>query len=652
MSSETISIILQTRDRLPYTRRCLTTLAQTIGTVEWVIVDNGSGEDTAAFLQRWRSASQTNCTILRNEHDPGGSRARNQGLQAACGTHVLFLDNDVYLEDPRWLELLLEPLRNDGDIVAGTPLLLFPGAPTLVQSAGGGVTRTGRFGLLGRGLPDDGQLSGTHARAWGPTACLLVRSDALRAVGGFDEAFDPVSLCEDVDLCCRLRAQGGRIVLAGDSRLRHYEGTTFQHIEGDNLTCWKRHARVIRNRWRELMELGPVHEDGDLAWRPLIKHYENLEQARVRLATPEEATARDLSFFATTPTIGRRRRQVRVGVAGCGAVALRGALPGLSPSGSSRAGEAAPFLAFDGAADVRITGVADVEGDRAQAAAGRFDVLHSERSIEQLLDRVPMEGLVVCTPPHSHLAGARAAFDRDVSVLVEKPAATTREELEILLDSYRRNADLLCTVNLPWAHHPAVGVLAQAIRGGRLGDVVGVDALFEHSGPEAWSASASWQRNPRSGGIVRDLGPHVVCVVEALLARTVGPLTASRQIGENRASATGLAGEAALAVEVGWDAPHPRFVVDVRGTLARTRLQLVPWKAATGVGGIRLESLRGAPAVELDVSSSPVAGGPYRAFVAGIRDGVPAPTELSAVAAGLGTVLDWAQTRDAAAVEP
>lgn len=55
-------------------------------------------------------------------------------------------------------------------------------------------------------------------------ACLLIPRDAFMAVGGFDPAY--VYGYEDVDLCLRLRAAGGRILVDGRAVLWHDEGST------------------------------------------------------------------------------------------------------------------------------------------------------------------------------------------------------------------------------------------------------------------------------------------------------------------------------------------------------------------------------------------------------------------------------------------
>ena len=638
MTERTTTIVMLTRDRIAYTRRSLTTLAATRGDIEWVVVDNGSSDGTPEFLEGW-SRSAPDRLVVRNEVDPGGCAGRNRGVARASGEYVVFLDNDVYLEDPGWLEVLLAVPEADGAVAAAAPVLLFPGKPALVQSAGGGFTTRGHFGLLERGAADRPDLRATRPCAWAPTACLLVHREAFLAAGGFDEAFDPVSVCEDVDLCCRLRSSGAKVVVVGTSRLRHFEDTTFGHAGHAKFEYWRRHARTIRRRWRDVMMRGPLHTEDEIAWRPIAKDYADLRRASARLASDREATAQDLSFFASDALLPPSPSYVRVGVLGCGQVALRGALPGLSPPGSKLAAEAAAFLAFDGAPGARVVGVSDPEFDRSLAAAARFGVLHAEADAQRLLDTVPMEGVVVCAPPDCHSELARAALAHDVSVLVEKPAACTVEELEALVVARAAHPTRACMVNLPWAFHPAVATLAAAISAGRLGTPLGAAAVFEHTGPARWAPNAAWQRDEKVGGIVRDLGPHALVVLERLLGATPEPPSDSDFIREDRVRARTMAAGVEVSVELGWDARRPRFSVRVRGSEATAHVELIPWRGAIGAAGIRLGGRNNALAVPPD----PVGGGPYRQFVSCMAGPTESPTELNRVARVLGSALEWAE---------
>lgn len=74
-----------------------TTLASadrtTTDRTEWLLVDDGSTDRTAALLAGWRPSSGT-ALVLRNDAPTGVAAARERGLQEARGRYVTFLDAD------------------------------------------------------------------------------------------------------------------------------------------------------------------------------------------------------------------------------------------------------------------------------------------------------------------------------------------------------------------------------------------------------------------------------------------------------------------------------------------------------------------------------------------------------------------------------
>lgn len=62
--------------------------------IEVIVVDNASTDDTAARLSRYQDRIR-----VHYEGSPGLSNARNAGVRLARGAWILFLDDDVYLED-------------------------------------------------------------------------------------------------------------------------------------------------------------------------------------------------------------------------------------------------------------------------------------------------------------------------------------------------------------------------------------------------------------------------------------------------------------------------------------------------------------------------------------------------------------------------
>ena len=152
------------------------------------------------------------------------SRMSNLGAEAATGEILVFLNDDVEPLVSSWLsDLAAQAQRPDVGIV-GAKLLYPSGA---FQHAGIAIGINDGCGHPGRGE--------YGARYWpwiGLTrdvsavtgACLAVRKEVFRQLGGFDELF-PVNY-NDTDLCLRARQAGYRVVYESGAVLRHYECQT------------------------------------------------------------------------------------------------------------------------------------------------------------------------------------------------------------------------------------------------------------------------------------------------------------------------------------------------------------------------------------------------------------------------------------------
>ena len=153
--------------------------------------------------------------------DPAFHRARaaNLGAAEAGGDWLLFCSDAAELVEQNWLAPLLAHAALPGVAAVG-PLLARPDGRT--DSAGFAI------GLDHPALP---MLAGIPADAdgyYGALACardvsalsgdfVLVRADAFRSAGGFEESF--LTGYEDFDLCQRLRRLGSAVVYAPRPRV-------------------------------------------------------------------------------------------------------------------------------------------------------------------------------------------------------------------------------------------------------------------------------------------------------------------------------------------------------------------------------------------------------------------------------------------------
>ena len=92
----------------------------------------------------------------------------------------------------------------------------------MLQHVGLGVDRFGEVDpLVEPGEVDQEQHDAVRDVFALPSACLLVRADLFRALGGFDPAI--AFYGDDVDLCWRAHLGGARVVVVPAARARHRE---------------------------------------------------------------------------------------------------------------------------------------------------------------------------------------------------------------------------------------------------------------------------------------------------------------------------------------------------------------------------------------------------------------------------------------------
>ncbi|MFH0935280.1 MAG: glycosyltransferase family 2 protein [Candidatus Omnitrophota bacterium] len=90
-----VSVIIANRNRKTYLRSCLDSLfKQTYGSIETIVVDNGSEDDSQQMLKE----EFAQVKLIANEDNLFYCQAQNQGIRIAKGEYLICLNNDVVLE--------------------------------------------------------------------------------------------------------------------------------------------------------------------------------------------------------------------------------------------------------------------------------------------------------------------------------------------------------------------------------------------------------------------------------------------------------------------------------------------------------------------------------------------------------------------------
>ncbi len=146
----------------------------------------------------------------------------NEVLQLVEGDNgfFCFLHDDVALDPGAIRELVEELYRSNAGIVG--PKLVAWEDPGVLQHVGLAVDRFGELdSLVEEGEVDQEQHDAVRDVFALPSACMLIRADLFRAIGGFDAAIDFYG--DDVDLCWRAHLGGARVVVVPAARARHRE---------------------------------------------------------------------------------------------------------------------------------------------------------------------------------------------------------------------------------------------------------------------------------------------------------------------------------------------------------------------------------------------------------------------------------------------
>ncbi len=253
-----VSILIPNKDHAAELTQCVRSIQQKTTYDNWeiVVIENNS-VDEATFDCYRELQKDARIRVVRWNREFNYSAINNFGEQFAHGEQILLLNNDTEVITPDWIEqMLMFSQRKD---VGGVGAMLYYPDDTvqhagviigLGNAAGHGHRNYGRgeVGYMGR-LAIAQNYSAVTA------ACIMIRRDVWREVGGLDETF--AVAYNDVDLCLRICKKGYRIVWTPFAELYHYESKS----RGMDDTPEKR-ARFegellrLQSRWVQEMEAG------------------------------------------------------------------------------------------------------------------------------------------------------------------------------------------------------------------------------------------------------------------------------------------------------------------------------------------------------------------------------------------------------------
>ncbi|MFA6028557.1 MAG: glycosyltransferase family 2 protein [Elusimicrobiota bacterium] len=217
------SLVIPVHDALPQLRACVESIRRNTGApYELLLVDNGSSPATVRWLRR-----QKGLRVVFNRTNTGFAHAVNQGMRAARGRFVAWINSDLVLT-PGWLERMLDALQSDPALGAVGPYTDRTVGLQVVAGAEGLEGKALDLFASAWALQHGGRRREAH-RLVG--FCVLLKKRAVDAVGLLDERFG-VGCYEDFDYCLRLRQAGFKLAVAEDVFIRHHHHASFRGDRG------------------------------------------------------------------------------------------------------------------------------------------------------------------------------------------------------------------------------------------------------------------------------------------------------------------------------------------------------------------------------------------------------------------------------------
>ncbi len=251
-ASPRASIVIPVYGQLRHTLACLRALAAhpPSTAVEVIVVDDGSGDDSAAVLPVIEGLR-----FHRRASNGGFIAACNEGAAFARGEFLVFLNNDT-VPQPGWLDALLATFDGDPRIGLVGAQLLYPDGR--LQEAGGVVFSDGSAWNYGRfESPADPRFAYLRDADYLSGAAIAIPRALFDSLGRFDTRYAP-AYYEDTDLAFAVRAAGRRVVYQPAARVVHDEGAT---AGIDPASGAKAHQ--VRNR-----AIFAAHRQAELATQP------------------------------------------------------------------------------------------------------------------------------------------------------------------------------------------------------------------------------------------------------------------------------------------------------------------------------------------------------------------------------------------------
>ncbi len=255
-----VAVVIPTRDRIDLLAGVVEGLLErtSYSNLQIVVIDNDSVQTkTARYLE---TLEERGAAIYKYRGEFNFAAMHNEVLAELTSEYFCLLNNDVFIEDPRWLDSAMAlAVRADVGVVGAK--LLYP--DRTVQHAGILIGGNGETSHYMKGIPGDdpgyGFRSAVTSEVMAVTgAAMVTRASVFKEVGGFDAGNFAISF-NDIDYCLAVRRAGYRVLFNPAMTLFHFESKTrgLDSMSNESAARHRRELGAMRAKWGDLFIADP-----------------------------------------------------------------------------------------------------------------------------------------------------------------------------------------------------------------------------------------------------------------------------------------------------------------------------------------------------------------------------------------------------------
>ncbi|MCI9033757.1 MAG: glycosyltransferase [Lachnospiraceae bacterium] len=241
VSHPLVSVLITAFNGWDYTYTCLKSLYENENQCEFEVI---LGDDCSTDETIHAEAYIHGVNVVRHPNNMQYLRNVNTIAGLARGKYILLLANDVVLNQKRYMDRMLNRMKEDENIgILGGKIW---------------VPMKDKY-VVGRNFKDADSLVSVkedieqNVEEIQPVA-VMIKKEAWDAVGGFDEIFLPV-YWEDLDFMLRIIKEGYEIRYCPEFEVTHFHGSSYSANSLGN-ESYKKNREVFMNRWSEYILQG------------------------------------------------------------------------------------------------------------------------------------------------------------------------------------------------------------------------------------------------------------------------------------------------------------------------------------------------------------------------------------------------------------